>query len=962
MNFLKKTERGFAQLVVLGVMALMAVALPLTTNLVKQNQENRSKAAEGGNIPATGITMNLESPMYLGVGETLVMKYHLIPANSTDAVVWSVTKGSDVATVDANGLVRALKPGEADILGLTSTNRQFAVQDIVVTDKNVGRVNIHYNFTEDGDYRILAPGMDIVSELRINTFGQALSSAEIAYFHTDALEPYLDGVTGREVTKVVSHKKDGNWNSLKVEFDKSKKPNDSVYVLKIKTKIVKNISNGHLEVYKGLSLIGSNGEMKTEILNVDGKRMNIEQTSGTTFVIGGGTTISSGPTVTSVTSKPYLFLRTGKNVYSVGETFTITAGVNSNGNKIGGVDGVLNYKSNVLSLISVKKSPTLVFDHSDDGCSINQNFKDGRVVFTCFVGDSSNDKAVNGNLVDFTFVAKQDGISTFAFECNPGETISDSNVVVNSKDTIDCSKNINLQIKVNGTSSDVGGRLVEGKHVNLNLIKDYKSVISDDKLKLWVSRLDKEYEVLSELTGRVPFDGRKITIKEYKCDENGSDPEKFSCMYWAGAGEVTIWASGGVEPELKKINDTDDWSFGVLHEISHSFDTDGWNFDGELMSNFKMAYFLEKSGGKVWQNNRFYTGKEIKDFYKISGTWGYDDVLKSGNYASDFMAYKLLEIKDKIGGWNTYKQVFKNLSNRPVGSDLERLKAFLNELNSVSGANVKNLFTDKEQEIIKNKFGGGFDVEPTSCVSKEGVNSFSVDTECELGNFRYMTFVCYDGYTKREGGPSSCKSSELWRSYADESCKGHKNNCTSGLVPTPQVISGKPYSYTTASCKSKEGVCATYSKSLSTGAKCKVNGYSAIGKVKTGLCPGNTKTVCCTNVRDSHITPTPIVGQNADLVNGKCGNTRNNCVTGKVDDEALPDTASSYKWKCLGSNGGKNVNCSMSKKVNGKCGTQRNTCIKGTVNDTSLPDTASLYKWKCVGKDGGKTVNCSVRK
>ena len=46
MNSLKKTESGFAQLVVLGVMALMAVALPLTTNLVKKNQENRSKAAE----------------------------------------------------------------------------------------------------------------------------------------------------------------------------------------------------------------------------------------------------------------------------------------------------------------------------------------------------------------------------------------------------------------------------------------------------------------------------------------------------------------------------------------------------------------------------------------------------------------------------------------------------------------------------------------------------------------------------------------------------------------------------------------------------------------------------------------------------------------------------------------------------------------------------------------------------
>ncbi|MCW1949010.1 MAG: cohesin domain-containing protein [Candidatus Shapirobacteria bacterium] len=105
------------------------------------------------------------------------------------------------------------------------------------------------------------------------------------------------------------------------------------------------------------------------------------------------------------------------------------------------------------------------------------------------------------------------------------------------------------------------------------------------------------------------------------------------------------------------------------------------------------------------------------------------------------------------------------------------------------------------------------------------------------------------------------------------------------------------------------------------------------------------------------------VKQNNDLnnaVTGKCGDKRNVCISGKPNDEALPDTKNEYRWKCIGANSGKNVNCTLNKKIEGKCGSKRNTCLSGTVSRVS--DSSSRYKWKCVGKYGGKTVNCSVRK
>jgi hypothetical protein len=75
-------------------------------------------------------------------------------------------------------------------------------------------------------------------------------------------------------------------------------------------------------------------------------------------------------------------------------------------------------------------------------------------------------------------------------------------------------------------------------------------------------------------------------------------------------------------------------------------------------------------------------------------------------------------------------------------------------------------------------------------VCKTGVNTFSVDTPC-TGGYRYMTFVCYDGLSRREGGLTTCKSSDIWSSYAKQYCTG-RSNCGPTIAPTRSPVTPTP--------------------------------------------------------------------------------------------------------------------------------------------------------------------------
>jgi len=72
-------------------------------------------------------------------------------------------------------------------------------------------------------------------------------------------------------------------------------------------------------------------------------------------------------------------------------------------------------------------------------------------------------------------------------------------------------------------------------------------------------------------------------------------------------------------------------------------------------------------------------------------------------------------------------------------------------------------------------------------VCKTGVNSFSVYNTCP-GGFRNAKYICYDGTSGILGGPTSCKSSAIWREYAEKACEGRSSCPTPTPYPSPPPV------------------------------------------------------------------------------------------------------------------------------------------------------------------------------
>ena len=71
-------------------------------------------------IDATGLTLNLEEAEIIE-GNTLQLSATVTPDNATNKTIKWASSDSDIATIDSNGLVTAVKPGTATITATTST-------------------------------------------------------------------------------------------------------------------------------------------------------------------------------------------------------------------------------------------------------------------------------------------------------------------------------------------------------------------------------------------------------------------------------------------------------------------------------------------------------------------------------------------------------------------------------------------------------------------------------------------------------------------------------------------------------------------------------------------------------------------------------------------------------------------------------------------------------------------------
>lgn len=618
-------------------------------------------------------------------------------------------------------------------------------------------------------------------------------------------------------------------------------------------------------------------------------------------------------------SGPNLFFGPIKNKYSIGQTLEVIVGVDSFSRKISGVDVVGNYDFSKLDLVSVKEADNMVFDGS--GNCVGASSTMGKFSAACYVEDSLNSSVVKGNLIVLTFKTKAIGSAKLTFDCNDSSTI-ESNIVSDTSDVIVCKSNESITINVVAGTRDVLTPTAMPIKVTPTLAypsdpTDCRNAYSSfgcactdggitynhgDKLCSHSTntcvicsegKIIPSNECTQKCTGIAPTEPVCGPINGQKFDYS---PQKEILCKVGEASEVVRNKTTGVYTWTcvlngKKVNcltkgPSDSNSYLTLDPIKGSYSV------GET--------FLVTVGANSVSNN--VSGVDVVGTYNatnlelvsikkassmVFGTSGdcvFGKSLTEGKFAFTCFANEtnfdkaikgdlaVLNFKVKKSGEAKVGFVCVNGSN----SDSNMVKSSTPSDIIACNSNTNATF------ILKNKDS----ITPPPCIKKAGVSTFSVDTDCGNGNFRYMTFACYDGYKNREGGSTSCKSKNQWKIYADQYCQGRTNKCEDMLVVTE---------------------------------------------------PPKKK------------------------IDGKCGTTRNSCSAGSLNDGVLSDSSTEYRWKCIGKDGGKTVNCRMEKqkKINGRCGVKRNTCEAGSVNDGALPDTLTQYKWKCISKNGGESVNCS---
>ena len=97
-------------------------------------------------VDASGLELNLEEAEIVE-GESVQLQATVLPADATDKTVTWTSSDAAVATVNASGLVTALKPGQATITA-TSANGLKAICEVTVVVATVGASGLELNLEE----------------------------------------------------------------------------------------------------------------------------------------------------------------------------------------------------------------------------------------------------------------------------------------------------------------------------------------------------------------------------------------------------------------------------------------------------------------------------------------------------------------------------------------------------------------------------------------------------------------------------------------------------------------------------------------------------------------------------------------------------------------------------------------------------------------------------------------------
>jgi len=260
----------------------------------------------------------------------------------------------------------------------------------------------------------------------------------------------------------------------------------------------------------------------------------------------------------------------------------------------------------------------------------------------------------------------------------------------------------------------------ESKHFVFEIPLLYLKKFPPSTFQRWLSHLDAAYESYAELTGLSICNGQKIKIVEASGTMWG--------WAWVYIGSPYIhWNPNCIN--FDDIDEYDDWSFGILHELGHLFDEGGlWNFHSEFWANTKMLYVLyDNEGSFVRRDNQNWTFATIQNDYPLNqyqkslGKTPPIFSMEGEIQDHDAMTYMFIEIVKKIG-WEPFKQTFRSYYNNSYpyhpyinllcteNNNATKFNDFLDRLSYFSGENVRNVFTTEQLAAVEAAYPCAYDI------------------------------------------------------------------------------------------------------------------------------------------------------------------------------------------------------------------------------------------------------------
>ena len=156
---------------------------------------------------------------------------------------------------------------------------------------------------------------------------------------------------------------------------------------------------------------------------------------------------------------PHFTLSPTSGNYSVNDTFSVILGVDSETQKVAGIDIKANFDSAKIELVTVEKASitnvTSVYKFTYANQAIyNNDTGNFEVTLTPDSFSMVDAPAVKHDLLKLTFKAKANGVATFSYVCQ-ANLVTETNIINDaSTDVVDCTANQSGSYTITGTSNN----------------------------------------------------------------------------------------------------------------------------------------------------------------------------------------------------------------------------------------------------------------------------------------------------------------------------------------------------------------------------------------------------------------------------------------------------------------------------------------------------------------------------